>query len=431
MRRVFLLCLSLYLLGSPLSAQHLPCGYDLAVEQMEQKYPGYKKSIRNTFLDAKNNIKLLRRSSMVYNIPVVVHVVWNEPVEMLADSLITSQIDILNEDFRRMNTDADNIRDIFSDIVGDPMIEFTLAEVIYVETNTLFELDLLSGTLPDNVKFGDSGGSDAWDPQSYLNIWICKIQPISFGGQSLGQILGYSYPPNDLANWPPEAAIPDPDVDGVVLDYRVVGRDNPHTIDPGTGVEVQYVKGRTAVHEVGHYLGLRHIWGDGGPLADSCDFDDGIEDTPNSAIQSTGCDALQNTCISPVDTLPDMIENFMDYSHENCTNSFTIGQIELMRSVLENQRCQLVQLVDCSVSTSQLVEVKLDIYPNPSTGLFYISSPSLELMDFDLDIIDISGKTSLVHLQGQTLDLSRITPGTYILRGKNEQHIFQQKLIKL
>ena len=433
MTRITLIILSITILSTTLWAQHINCGYDHAIEHMEQKYPGYKKSINKTFQDAKNHSTPLRSSSMVYNIPVVVHVVWNEEEEMLDDSLILSQIEILNEDFRRLNSDAENIRDIFSSVVADPMIQFTLEEVIYVKTNALFEVDIFTNELPDNVKFDDTGGSDAWDNKSYLNIWICKIQPILFAGQTLGQLLGYAYPPNDLNNWPPEAAIPDPDFDGVVLDYRTVGRDNPYDIDPGTGEVLQFTKGRSAVHEVGHYLGLRHIWGDGDPfLPNSCNFDDGIADTPNAGAQTLFiCDTLQNTCSSTIDDLPDMIENFMDYSSEDCQNSFTIGQIELIRSVLENQRCQLIQLLDCSVSTSQLEFVDIDIYPNPSTGLFELRSANLDVNKFDFEIIDISGATYPVHMHTQTLDLSQFTPGIYIFRGTNEKQIFQQKLIRL
>ncbi len=433
MNRVILLVLSLAIFNIPTWAQHVPCGYDLVVEQMERKYPGYKKSINKTFQDAKKNTTSLRSSSMVYNIPVVVHVVWNEEEEMLDDSLITSQIEVLNEDFRRLNKDADQIRDIFSDVVDDPMIEFTLEEVVYVKTDSLFSFDFANG-LPDGVKFNNSGGSDAWDNLSYLNIWVCKIQPIEFAGQVAGIIFGYSYPPNNLDNWPPEAAIPDPSFDGVVLDYRTVGKNNPYTIDPGAGEEIQLAKGRTAVHEIGHYLGLRHIWGDGDYFsANSCDFDDGIEDTPNSGSSSlSDCNNLQNTCSSTMDDLPDMIENFMDYSDENCQNSFTIGQIELMRSVLENQRCQLVQgIPNCAVSTSQLQEIKINIHPNPSTGLFQLNSTTLNLENFNLDIIDISGKAYPVNIQTKTLDLSEFTSGIYIIRGSNGKQIFQQKLIKL
>ncbi len=431
MKRLIVLLILFSFLQRNSKAQHILCGYDLAVEHLEKQYPGYKKSIDKTFKDAKINATPLRSSASVYNIPVVVHVVWNEEEERLAESLITSQIDILNEDFQRLNEDAHNIRDIFTDAVGNPMIQFTLEEVIYVETETMFEINLLAGTLADDVKLTSAGGSDPRDVSSFLNIWVCKLQPLTIAGQFLGQILGYAYPPNDLDNWPTEFQAPDPNFDGVVLDYRVVGKNNPYTIDPGLGYEIQFAKGRSAVHEVGHYLGLRHIWGDGDlTSANSCDFDDGIEDTPNQGSSSNilSCNATQNTCSSSLDDLPDMIENYMDYSEESCQNSFTIGQIEIMRSVLENQRCQLIQ--DCSLSARQLESISLDIFPNPSTGTFQLNSGQVDINEFKVEILDISGNSHPINLNSNLIQLNEFAPGIYIIKGTNDKQIFQQKLIK-
>ncbi len=431
MKKTILSLISFLLLCTSLSSQQVICGYDLVVDQMEKQYPGYRKSINKTFENAKQQHTLTSHSNMTYTIPVVVHVVWNEEVEKLNDSLITSQIEILNEDFQRLNEDADNVRDIFADVVGNPMINFTLEEVIYVETDTLFEIDLFANELADNVKVSSIGGSDPRDVNRFLNIWICKIQPITFAGQNLGQLLGYAYPPNDLDNWPAELMVPNPNFDGVVLDYRVVGKNNPNMVDPGLGEEIQFKKGRSAVHEVGHYLGLRHIWGDGqfGAL-DSCDEDDGIEDTPNAGASSEfTCNALQNTCSASADDLPDMIENFMDYSTEECVNSFTIGQIALMRGVLESQRCQLVQL-NCDVSTTHLAKINISIFPNPSDGIFYIESAVDDLSIFDIHIYNATGTLQNVSISGKSIDLSSYPSGLYFVEGKNKTHIFQQKLMK-
>ena len=105
------------------------------------------------------------------------------------------------------------------------------------------------------------------------------------------------------------------------------------------------INGRTATHEVGHYFGMRHIWGDGGGIfgGSSCNEDDGIADTPNQGAQSSNnCDTTLNTCVDPVGDMPDLIENHMDYSDETCKNMWTQMQADFIRNVLENERSGLL-----------------------------------------------------------------------------------------
>ena len=132
MRPLFLILLLTCITDLPLSAQHHHCGYDLIVEQLDKRYPGYKESAHKTFEDAKTRASTTNRSSTTYNIPVVVHVVWNEEEERVPDSLITSQLEVLNEDFQRQNEDADNIRDIFRDVVAVSYTHLTLPTTPYV-----------------------------------------------------------------------------------------------------------------------------------------------------------------------------------------------------------------------------------------------------------------------------------------------------------
>lgn len=429
---LFTLIILTFFLHDTLSGQIEICGHHHVLEQMEKQYPGYKKHVNQTFLDAKNNSSTLHVESMEYNIPVVVHVVWKEEEEKINEELIQSQIEILNEDYGRLNLDADSVRTLFSNVVGNPMIRFTLQEIIYTETEEEFSVNISTNELPDNVKVSGEGGSDPVDVEQHLNIWICKIQPITFAGLNLGQVLGYAYPPNDLSNWPPELMAPDPNLDGVVLDYRVVGINNPYTIDPGTGEDIQFTKGRSAVHEVGHYLGLRHVWGDGQfGAADSCNEDDGIEDTPNAGSSAIfNCDTLQNTCSSNLNDLPDMIENFMDYSAETCQNSFTLGQIALMRGVLENQRCNLVNAC-MDVSTRSLQKASISVQPNPSEGQFLLSSNQINLSDFDFQLYNTAGQSLKINLTNNSLDLAEFPAGIYYLHGHNQNYSIQEKLIKL
>lgn len=350
---------------SILKSQHPVCGFELGINGLNIIYPGYKNNVERTFDLHKNSHKL--RDGEILKIKVVFHVVYNDSIENIKDENIYTQLDELNKCYRRLNADTINTRPEFKDVVGDSGIEFELEEIIRVHTNVLFEPSLFA--LPDNVKESNNGGSDAKDPNHFLNIWICKMQPIDvFGSKS--PLLGYAYPPNGLANWPAGSSAPSLNLEGVVLDYRTVGEDEFEI----EGMGSIPMLGRTCVHEVGHYLGLRHISGDGSAFGGvSCDGNDGIDDTPTQGKQSEfNCNHNQNTCNANVNgDLPDMIENYMDYSREDCQNSFTNGQINVMRNVIMGVRSGLLE---GTASTNANDDVAISVYPNPSTGFFKISS---------------------------------------------------------
>lgn len=306
-----------------------PCLYDHAVEHVIQQNEYYRQATAETFRQAQILGAQQRGLRSTIEIPVVVHVVYKTTAERIDISKVQEQIDVLNEDYQRLNADTSNLRPIFNTVAASPNITFRLDSVIYKETNTNF---YSSGFLPDmevtnKVKFDCEGGDEAWDVSKYLNIWICNL------GNS--GVLGFAYPPADLSNWPAGSAAPTIGQEGVVFDYRVVGRSGVYSVQ-GTNIITQ---GRTATHEVGHYLGLRHIWGDGTLSIfgmPDCSVDDGIADTPNQGMNANfTCDKTLNTCeANAANDLPDMIENFMDYASEDCMNTFTQGQVDVMVGVL-------------------------------------------------------------------------------------------------
>jgi len=262
-----------------------------------------------TFTRTYNHNQGRALANGIITIPVIVHVLYQNSTENISDALINSQIAVLTDDFRRMNNDANNTPADFQGVASDSEIEFCLTSVIRVPTT------VGSFGTNDSMKFSSSGGSDAVNTASSLNIWVCEVG---------GGILGYAQFPGGSAA-----------TDGVVIDYRYFGVTNSGP----------YGLGRTATHEVGHWLNLRHIWGDG-----ACSVDDFISDTPSaSGPNYTGSPCTYpgpNSCrpkrnSTEVD-FPDMFQNYMDYSDDGCMNLFTTGQRDRMWAAINNSRPALL-----------------------------------------------------------------------------------------
>lgn len=438
MKKLFLPFLLLWVVALQAQSTSQPairCGNDIFGQILRDRYPDLDQAFQSTFETARQNAGPVGQRSP-YTINVVVHVLWKEPEENLADDIILDQIAVLNEDYAHTNADAGELRAAFQDVAGSADIQFNLAQVVRVNTDKLFEIDLFGTNLLAEAKHDADGGSDAWDPEHYLNVWICNIQPLTLGGLELGQILGFAFPPNNLANWPADNGAPTAGEDGVVLDYRVIGRNNPNTIlIPGTTDQL-VVRGRSAVHEIGHYLGLRHIWGDGGVLGlpNDCAQSDGIDDTPFAAAQSNfDCDKTKNTCEQVEDfysqDMPDLIENYMDYASEDCMVMFTGGQIELMRSVLEGPRAGLLTPVGTHAPNTV---ANWQISPNPAGDFTRIAlknaSPARLLLH------DAQGRlvqeTAIVEGQQQlTLETGALPAGLYFVELQSAAGNSTQRLL--
>lgn len=414
------------------SAQSTPlfCGFDHAMKMKCQHDPSWKRSYDEIFSKCREQGS--SRGGGVYTLPVVVHVVYHLDNENIPDSVVLSQMEVLNEDYRRTNPDAINTRDIFLPFAADMDIQFALASIdpegnpttgithTYTDRES-FDFDLFSQDITLNeVKHSETGGVDAWDPLHYINIWVCNVAPTPFG-----QIFGLSFPPEGLDNWPAGSSAPTPGDEGLIVHYTTVGRNNPVANEDGTEFNNN---GRTMTHEMGHYLGLRHTWGDEF-LGDPCSEDDGIDDTPicGSGDQYV-CDYEANTCDDGSENdLPDMLENYMDYTQDACYNMFTEGQKTLMRYVIENLRSDLLDGVNVAENTSALLPVY--VWPNPASERLYASIPANEIY-LDYSISDASGRiveTGRIDQSG--ISLLGMEAGHYLIsfrkdgKSKTEQFI--------
>ena len=408
------------------------CASHKAMQKMEETHPGYLQGTKDLFNEfyANNNSRAI--SDTFLNVRVVVHVVYNTPEENLPDSVIFNQMSILNNDYGRMNADTVNMRPVFAPIAGvDSRIRFVLADtdpqgnptsgITRTSTTKTTFFSLLGGGLAEDVKLSANGGKDPWDQTRYLNIWICDMS-IPFLGPA---ILGYAVPPSGLPNW--DAGSTDGISDGVVIQYQVFGSNNPNPLTVGGTTYV--IKGRTPVHEVGHYLGLRHIWGD----ATACAGDDGIDDTPQATDASAqDCDATKNTCtdnIAGID-MPDMIENYMDYSAEDCQNSFTKNQVEFVRWVIRNFRTDIATVSFTDVKEIANEEI-ISLAPNPANENINIVSKNGSKI-IAVSLYNMAGQLVLINNCNDvktSINTTALSEGIYFVELTTPQSTQRAKLV--
>ncbi len=319
------------LLISALSNIHAQdrCGTVQYEELRQQKNPNLEKSqqfenwVQQKLIQPRPDAQRSQRTqAATYVIPVVVHVIHNgEPVGTginISDAQIQSQINVMNKDFQRMNSDAANTPAEFIPVAGNLDIEFVLAkqDPFGAATNGIQRVQGTKSvwTINDNATFK---ALSYWPAENYYNIWVLNIP----------SYLGYAQSP--VSNLPGLESSPDDRLtDGVIVHYNAFGSNFEGL---GTfALETRYNRGRTATHETGHFFGLRHIWGDDGS---SCSGTDYVDDTPNQGGNYSGqCPSgVRTSCSSS-----DMYMNYMDYTDDACMNLFSQGQNARMIVVLEN-----------------------------------------------------------------------------------------------
>lgn len=429
MKKIYTLFLSLGISFGVFAQTSEKCGTMHNYSSMCEKDPEYAKKVWQAEQSARNwkaqnagNAKV--NSTLV--IPVVFHCVYKSTSDptYLHDSVFQRQIMVLNETYSKSNPNYVNTRPVFDTMGANTDIQFCFASVDpngnptnginRVQSSTTFSTTVAD----DGVKDPTAGGVAPWDSHRYLNIWTCDMSLFGFTF-----VLGYAtFPGTDSTK------------DGVVLQYQYVGYQS------GTGVNNL---GRTAVHEVGHWLGMRHIWGDGQQSSTPCDSTDYVDDTPNAdAASQTTCDTARNSCSNEstfwsqfgIDP-PDMVENYMDYSNDACMTMFTKGQKARMWSFINTLRTGLLSNpVSCNpVGISDAVfSANIHVFPNPAKDIINLNFTGGDVDHILVEFYNTSGQLIKTHRsQGfqSIVNVADVPAGLYFIKISNGSNLTVKKII--
>lgn len=358
----------------------------------------------------------------IYTIPVVFHILsFGEPIDSgrnINDSRAIEQIEILNNDFGKLaGTPGFNTHPAGADTrirfcragfdpnglptTGIVRVTTTQANFDYSADNTIIK------------------GYSLWDPNRYLNVWVCSLKD---------SFLGYAqYPYTDSLQFNGQA---DVQPDGIVIDYRAFGN-----VPPGKGYP-SYNKGRTATHEIGHYLGLLHTWGD--VQLCSQNGTDFCDDTPQQANYTSGCPTTIPLSCDGVH--PNMQENYLDYTNDRCMNIFTNDQKRRMRIVMRNaprRKTLSATPTLCGLSEIQAFVLKKnwELFPNPSIDEITLKN-NMEAPLGRIEIRDLTGKLCFTVLAAseieKTISVNQLLPGWYIASvSSTDGKISHRKFAKL
>ncbi len=294
------------------------CAHMVVHELLAETKPEYRERRLKVEEDVRRSIEsgqAMRTAQKLITIQAVVHVVYRTDDENVSDAQVKSQIKSLNADFRAQNPDKRKVPDVWKGLVTDAKIQFALTTKDpsgkrtsgITRTATTAE----SFSADDSVKTKRTGGVDPWPTNRFLNIWVCTL------GDGL---LGYAQFPGGPAK-----------TDGVVILNTAFGSTGSAT--------APFNWGRTMTHEVGHFLNLRHIWGD----RNDCTGNDFVADTPAAQQANTGKPRFPKiTCRNG--PTGDMFMNYMDYTDDDAMFMFTVGQVARMNATLAGPRKKLAGL---------------------------------------------------------------------------------------
>ncbi|MBL7719081.1 MAG: T9SS type A sorting domain-containing protein [Flavipsychrobacter sp.] len=378
------------------------------------------------------------QSTAAYEIPVVVHIVLNQSqINSIGGTQgilkrIDSQLVVLNRDFQKMNGDSTRIPAVFKPLYGNANILFSLAhrkpngtstpgyEII---TTSQSAFNGLGGTIGSqfacsNVKYTATGGAAAWNTAKYLNIWVCNFTD--------NQLLGIAFPKYLVTDF----FLPAEEM-GVVINYQAFGKRTIPTVtnDPYiSGID----KGRTTTHEIGHFLGLEHIWGE----QPNCSDDDGINDTPQQDDANGGCPG-QNTvyanCTSSAGG--EMWMNYMDYVDDGCMVMFSKGQVTRMHTTYPSTLTPDPSIFQWPTELLSVeLENQFDVYPNPTNGKININFATAPGTLQRIEVTNVMGQK--VYEQNATpntaiynIDISDKSKGIYFVQCQFSEGKVTRKIV--
>jgi hypothetical protein len=337
-------------------------------------------------------------------IPVVFHNLYHLPSEKISEQQVQAQLKTLNDCFRMRNADTVNTRSVFKPYAADCEIEFRLAISDPRRRSTSgivrYYTPISSWKMGDDMKSTSKMGADGWDSKSYLNIWVCRMEKFAGFTSVIGS---------------------DPKLDGIVLDLGAIGAGQ-----------------KTLVHEVGHWLGLKHLWGD-----EYCG-DDGVSDTPKQASYTPGCPSTPRiTCGN--NPTGDMYNNYMDFTNDACMTLFTEGQKRRMRTLLANgglrgslsnsPGLKLPLIAEMPLAEQDPTWLEPKLFPNPATSYVQIDlSYDRRWVGQSYRIIDLQGRvrmqgaiTSVIH----QFELTGLDKGYYLLEARRTDGVvYKTKFLK-
>ncbi|OJW83624.1 MAG: hypothetical protein BGO69_04825 [Bacteroidetes bacterium 46-16] len=402
------------------------CGMDELNKSLTAKHPDLRLGIRAIGAQAKRYAG--KGDNAQYVIPVVFHVIVNEEqYNRLGGQYgiidrISSQLVSINNDFNAENSDSSLIPSCFRDVYANTGISFRLAHTAPDGRATSgYEISMTgldgfdfngtygSGESFSNAKYSASDGMDAWDPTSYLNVWV--INTIYQGGG----IAGLTIPPSYISI---ATGIPISEL-GIIINYATFGvRSSPD----------QYFiygldKGRTLTHELGHYFELKHIWGDDDVLCPEDDGgnDDGVEDTPPQQSATLGCPSFPKYDKCSANKNGIMFMNYMDYTDDECMCMFSIGQSKVMVATLQagEESFSLLRHPFVFEYPGNSVGDLFTISPNPSSGWIYLLFNQPDTQQKQVTITNDVGQviTSFSTTLGYyPVDLSAVSKGLYFVK---------------